>query len=75
MYLKPIELPYHVRQYETFVRRFGNGAAHAVAESLYKRAMAGFRGERSLTYPLRYLAEDQFSIFHNLRLSDSLYFF
>lgn len=44
-------------------------------DGLYQRSLSGFRGELSLDYPLCFLPEDQFSIFHDLRLCNEDYFF
>lgn len=73
--MKKIEIPYHVHQYEVFIRRLKPGPLRDDLTSLYKRAMAGFRGEQSLDYPLSYLPNEEFSIFHNLRLFDGLHHF
>ncbi|GAY75670.1 hypothetical protein NBRC111894_1224 [Sporolactobacillus inulinus] len=75
MYVKPIQVPFHVLQYEALVRRLNPCAAHEDIRSLYKRAIAGYRGERSMSYPLCYLPEEDFRIFHNLRLYDGIHYF
>lgn len=45
-----------------------------VSESLAK-AMAGFRGEQAIDYPLSFLPPDKFFILHDLRLFDGTHYF
>jgi Nuclease-related domain. len=75
VYLKKIQIPYHVQQYEVFSRRLAPPLIRADFESRYKRGMAGYRGEQSMEYPLSYLPEKEFLIFHNLRLFDGHHHF
>lgn len=41
----------------------------------YKKRMAGYRGEQSIDYPLSYLDEKNYFIFHHLRLKTNKHFF
>ncbi|MCL1632731.1 NERD domain-containing protein [Sporolactobacillus sp. CPB3-1] len=75
MYVKPVQIPCHVLQYEALLRRLRPGPARADVLSHYKRALAGYRGEQSMDYPLSYLPKESFYIFHNLRLPDHVHFF
>lgn len=76
MYSKPIEIPCHIEQYGACLRRLALGhPARGEIEGRFKRAMAGYRGEKSLTFFLDYLPCDEFFIFHNLRLFDGTYHF
>lgn len=74
MYVKPIARPAHLCQYEALQRRLRAGPVQEEIHSLLKRALAGYRGEQSMAYPLSYL-DDKFSVFHNLRLSDHVHHF
>jgi len=72
---KPIQIPYHVLQYEALTRRMKAGSTRDHVLSLYKRAFAGWHGEQSMDDPLSYLPDKEFRIFHNLRLSDYVHVF
>ncbi|MCI1882322.1 MAG: NERD domain-containing protein [Sporolactobacillus sp.] len=76
MYTKDIQCPYHILQYDALLSRLhGNDPLKATMTDRYQRAIAGLHGEQSIRYFLDYLAQKDFSIFHNLRLSDGVHFF
>lgn len=75
MFVKPIKIPYHIKQYEACLRRLAPGSTRNEVENRFKRCMAGFRGEQSITYFLDYLPDEEFLIFHNLRLFDKIHYF
>jgi hypothetical protein len=75
VFIKPIQIPYHISQYEALTRRMTAGNTHDYVLSHYKRLMAGYRGEQSMDYALSYLSDKDFRIFHNLRLYDHVHYF
>ncbi|SFG60763.1 nuclease-related domain-containing protein [Sporolactobacillus nakayamae] len=75
MFIKPIQLPYHIRQYEALTHRLKADSTCDYVLSQYKRLMAGYRGEQSLDFALSYLSDKDFRIFHNLRLYDHVHYF
>lgn len=75
MFIKPIQIPYHILQYEALTRRMKAGNTCDYVLSLYKRLMSGYRGEQSMDYAISYLPDKDFRIFHNLRLYDHVHYF
>lgn len=75
MFVKPIEVPFHVRQYKYLSQRLISSSPHRKeTEAHLARYWAGYRGEESLKYPFHFVPDDDM-IFHNLRLSDGPHFF
>jgi Nuclease-related domain. len=69
MYSKPLELPFHILQYQVCLNRIDD--KHPACDSLnsrYNKAMSGFHGEELITYYLNTLPEKDYLLFHNLRL-------
>jgi hypothetical protein len=76
MFVKPFQMPYSLKQLEALIRRLP--ATHAKYNRLhesYTKRMAGFKGEESIQYPLSFLSEKDYFIFHNLRLFDGQHYF
>jgi hypothetical protein len=75
VYIKPIQIPYHISQYEALTWRMKAGGTRDYVLSNYKRLVAGYRGEQSMDYALSYLPGNDLRIFHNLRLYDHVHYF
>ncbi|WP_177183312.1 nuclease-related domain-containing protein [Lentibacillus persicus] len=88
MYVKPLTFPLHIHKALALDRRIA--ATHPQKPAISKAAanlLSGHRGEESLLYHLNFLPEDDFRIYHYLRIPDenghfqmdflllSLYFF
>ena len=71
MIIKPYEIPLDVLQDEALNRRIPlNHPQKASIHANHLTSMAGQAGEREVAYLLQLLPENQFHIFHNLRLLD-----
>lgn len=76
VYLKPIKIPFHVRQFECLLHRLDPaGTSRPKVELQLSKYLAGFKGEKSIEYPLSFLHLDDYLIFHNFRLSDGMHHF
>lgn len=75
MFYKPVNIPYYLLQYEAYARRLRSGSLLNSIESQIKNYRSGYNGERSLEPMLAELPDKNFLIFHDLRLSNNLYFF
>ncbi|GGL65656.1 nuclease-related domain-containing protein [Sporolactobacillus putidus] len=76
MYLKPIRIPFQVRQFEILFQRLNpDSSKRQNVYSQMSKYLAGFKGEKSLDYPLSFLPPDEYLIFHNLRLFDGVHHF
>lgn len=70
--IKPLKL----FKFEALFRRIAlEHPKRQIASELYAKSMAGYRGERSLDFPLSFLTEQKYHIFHDLRLYDGTHFF
>ncbi|WP_449537667.1 nuclease-related domain-containing protein [Ferdinandcohnia sp. Marseille-Q9671] len=68
---KELELPLRLRKLGAVLSRMQE--SHSKYQDIndeYRRRMAGYRGEQSLEYYLSFLKEQDYLIFHNLRLPD-----
>ncbi|WP_164669869.1 nuclease-related domain-containing protein [Virgibacillus doumboii] len=71
MYAKPIAIPNHILQALALNSRIPD--THRNKHSINQNAAnlySGFKGEKSLNYNLSFLPEDDFLIFHYLRIPD-----
>ncbi|MFE8701854.1 nuclease-related domain-containing protein [Cytobacillus sp. FJAT-54145] len=67
--IKERKIPIIIHQLQALLRRLpvNHPKRPMIEEDLAKR-LAGYRGEQSLDYHLRFLDQDQYKIFHDLRL-------
>lgn len=71
MYAKPLELPFHILQYQVCLQRLDHDhPARGSLTSRYNTAMTGFHGEELMVYYLDALPEKDYFLFHNLRLEN-----
>lgn len=76
MIIKPREKSLTLQQYEAILNRIDQAnPKKSLIESDYRKYEAGFRGEMSSDYPLSFLDEKKYYIFHELRLSDGKHVF
>ncbi|ALX48896.1 nuclease-related domain-containing protein [Lentibacillus amyloliquefaciens] len=71
MYIKPLEIPRHILAAQALDVRIP--ASHLFKEKISKRAanlLSGYKGENAMRYHLQFLPEDDFLIFHYIRLPD-----
>ncbi|SFE04497.1 Nuclease-related domain-containing protein [Lentibacillus persicus] len=71
MYIKPPEIPRHILAAQALDVR--TPASHLFKEKIRIRAanlLSGYKGENVMHYQLQFLPEDDFLIFHYIRLSD-----
>ncbi|WP_174616028.1 nuclease-related domain-containing protein [Virgibacillus ihumii] len=71
MFIKPLKIPCHILKTMALDRRIP--VSHPHKEFITQRASnlySGYKGEKALEYYLNFLPEDQFFIFHYLRLPD-----
>lgn len=75
MFVKPIEVPFHIRQYDYLNKRLiASSTRKKAVEAQLARSMMGFRGEAALNYPLQFVSPDDL-LFHNLHIPDRANFF
>ncbi|WP_010631860.1 nuclease-related domain-containing protein [Sporolactobacillus vineae] len=75
MFVKPIEVPFHVRQYDYLNKRLiASSPRKKAVEAQLARYTTGFHGEAALNYPLQFVPPDDL-LFHNLRFPDRANFF
>ncbi|WP_010632035.1 nuclease-related domain-containing protein [Sporolactobacillus vineae] len=68
MYAKPLELPFHILQYQACLNRLDQEhPARNSLDSRYNKTMTGYRGEALIAYYLDTLPENDYFLFHNLR--------
>ncbi|MED2970720.1 nuclease-related domain-containing protein [Fictibacillus sp. B-59209] len=71
MIIKERAYPQYITALEALLRRIPqNHPKRREIELDYAKRLAGYRGEQALDYPLGFLQEKEFSIFHDLRLPD-----
>ncbi|USK33484.1 NERD domain-containing protein [Bacillus sp. F19] len=76
MIVKSHSTPVYIHKLEALLRRLppdDHKRTH-IKEVLAKR-MAGYRGELSIDYPLSFLAEEDYFIFHDIRIFDGTHYF
>ncbi|MHA6250676.1 nuclease-related domain-containing protein [Oceanobacillus sp. CAU 1775] len=76
MIIKPLKPTHELLQIEALDKRLS--PHHILKEEISLKARnlrAGYNGERALQFPLSFLPEDDFLIFHHLRLPDKQGFF
>ncbi|WP_054636847.1 nuclease-related domain-containing protein [Thalassobacillus sp. C254] len=76
MIVKPRLIPRYLQQLEALLRRLpeNHPKREAISEDLAKRR-AGYQGEKNIDYPLSFLPEKEYHIFHDLRLFDGSHHF
>jgi Nuclease-related domain. len=75
LFVKPIEIPFHVKQYDyLFKRLIASSPQKKAVEAQLARYMSGYRGEAALGYPLHFVPHEHL-LFHNLRFPDGTNFF
>ncbi|RFU67086.1 NERD domain-containing protein [Peribacillus saganii] len=76
MIVKGREIPLYTKKLEALLRRTpqNHHKLPLIKESLAK-SVAGNKGEHSIDYPLTFLPEEKFIIFHDLRLLHKKYYF
>jgi len=74
--VKKREIPEKIRALEAILRRIAsNHPKRLLIESDLSKYRAGFNGEQALDYYLSFLDEQEFTIFHDLRLKHGEYYF
>ncbi|MBD3110167.1 NERD domain-containing protein [Bacillus sp. AGMB 02131] len=69
MIMKERQYPVKAKKLEALIRRLeANHPKAALIEQEYAKILAGYRGEQSLNYFLSFLPQEQYFIFHDLRL-------
>ncbi|WP_349410568.1 nuclease-related domain-containing protein [Pseudalkalibacillus sp. SCS-8] len=73
---KEVQIPLSLLQLLAFQRRLPqNSLVLPLLDQPINKLRAGFKGEKSVEYQLRYLQKDKYHIFHNIRLRiDNTYF-
>lgn len=76
MIIKMRKIPHSILQLEALTQRISpyHPKMPLITEDLKKKT-AGYKGERSLDFPLGFLEDKKFNIFHDLRLEDESRFF
>lgn len=76
MIIKKREIPLSIHKLQVLLRRIppNHPKIPFINENLNKM-LAGYKGENSIDYPLSFLAEKNFFIFHDLRLYDNKHYF
>jgi hypothetical protein len=76
MIIKPRLFPVYIQKLEALTRRLSQDHPkfELIKENLSKR-IAGFKGEESLDYHLKFLDEKQYNILHDVRLFDGIHYF
>jgi hypothetical protein len=76
MIKKPRKVPKQIEQLEAILKRLAPDHLKVpeLSANLSKR-LAGYKGEKGLDYPLSFLADEQYHIFHDLRLFDGTHYF
>ncbi|MGM0804487.1 MAG: nuclease-related domain-containing protein [Bacillota bacterium] len=76
MIIKKRTKPIKLFMFEALFRRLDlEHPKRQIASEVYAKSMAGYRGERSLDFPLSFLSEQKYHIFHDLRLYDGSHYF
>ena len=69
MIMKERQYPLKAKKLEALIRRLkANHPKATIIEQEYAKTLAGYRGEQSLNYFLSFLPQEQYFIFHDLRL-------
>ncbi|MDX8360741.1 nuclease-related domain-containing protein [Cytobacillus sp. IB215316] len=76
MIVMPRTTPIYIKKLEALVRRLPQSHPKRVgiSEQLSKR-LAGFKGEQEIDFPLSFLPEEEYHLFHDLRLFDGTHYF
>ena len=76
MILKPRKMPLSVQKYLALNRRTppNHPKIPLIKENL-RKGLAGYKGECAIDYPLSFLSEKKYAIFHDVRLPDESRFF
>ncbi|MBN3554375.1 NERD domain-containing protein [Fictibacillus nanhaiensis] len=70
--IKPLKL----FKFEALFRRLDlDHPKRQIASETYAKSLAGYRGERSLDFPLSFLPEQKYHVLHDLRLYDGSHYF
>ena len=76
MIVKPRNVPIQIKQMDALLRRLpkDHPKREFISNNLSKR-IAGYKGEKELDYPLSFLPDSEYRIFHDLRLFDGSHYF
>ncbi|PGZ10226.1 nuclease [Bacillus cereus] len=71
MIVKGRKIPIYIRQLEALLRRLPvhHPKRNLIVENLAKH-MAGYKGEQAIDYPLSFISEKEYSVLHDVRLSN-----
>ncbi|MET1250129.1 nuclease-related domain-containing protein [Sporolactobacillus sp. STCC-11] len=75
MFLKPVELPFYIEQYQAYVRRLPPSKLRNDLEAQYKKYWTGFKGEKLLEPILASLPDKDYLTIHDLRLFNGVHYF
>jgi len=76
MIVKPRNKPIYIKKLEALLRRLpqDHPKREFISNNLTKR-VTGYKGEKELDYPLSFLSDEEYMIFHDLRLYDGSHYF
>lgn len=75
MFIKPVKMPYYIKQYEAYSRRLRPGPLRDEIEQTTKKYKAGFKGEKFIGNFLDSLSIKDSFLFHDLRLFNGVHYF
>src|SRR5690606_28064348 len=76
LFIKKLKKQIALRQTEALLTRLSpNHEKYADIDETRRLLLAGYNGERAITYYLEHLPDKEFFIFHNLRLPSGKYHF
>ncbi|TWI59801.1 nuclease-related domain-containing protein [Halalkalibacter nanhaiisediminis] len=76
MIVKPRKKPLHLQKLQALLRRTPpKHLKYPLIKEQLAKSIAGYKGEQSMDYPLSFLAEKQYFIFHDLRLQLNQHYF
>ncbi|MBM6617488.1 nuclease-related domain-containing protein [Bacillus suaedaesalsae] len=73
---KEKDLPLYLEKLQALERRLSpNHPRYQTVVESYSRSIAGYKGEKSLDYYLSFLSKDNYTVLHNIRLHNGVYYF
>lgn len=75
MFLKPVEVPFYIEQYQAYVRRLPPSKLRNDLEAQLKKYWTGFKGEKLLEPILASFPDKDYLTFHDLRLFNGVHYF
>lgn len=75
MFVKPVKMPYFIKQYEAYLRRLRPGPLRDEIEQKAKKYKAGFNGEKFVGKFLNSLSIKDSCLFYDLRLFNGIHYF